>query len=92
MSEGTRKEDDSAKDSTSPRPVHSDGNQEVFYIPESRDIKGKQKVYHNEKPIVCCLVLLSTGINREEYRRIGIAELEDLDGFENVPEKVVTIV
>jgi hypothetical protein len=83
---------ESAKNIASPESVDLDQSEDVLYLWAPRNIKGKQKLLADEKPIVCCLVLLPTGIKQEEYRRIGIVELEDWESFENVPERILTIV
>jgi hypothetical protein len=55
--------------------------------------KWKQKDISSDEgnSTVYCMVLLPMGIELEEYRRVGLAEIWRLDIFQGVPEKEIII-
>lgn len=77
----------------------TDESTEVIFIDEPPDPKGKHKqlaIYDEDEegkqPIFLCMALVPTGLNKDEYRRVGMAEIWDLDLVEEAEEVEVTIV
>ena len=68
-----------AEDIGSMGSVSSDDSEEAVYIDRYRNPNDKERLRGDEWGTVWRMVLLPTGITANEYRRIGIAEMWNLD-------------
>jgi hypothetical protein len=86
---------ESAEDTNSMGSISSGGSEEVIFLDlgATTESRGRRKEDKSDNWLTaCCMVLQPTGIKQDEYRRIGVAQIWDLEDFENIPERCLTIV